>query len=290
MKPLSRQAATATLFTILLLPLIASVVEAQENLEIQQTTIRIYRDGTAHITQTLSVDELYAEINIPLLSESVENLIILDENQLAVDFQLKTTNLTILTLGASQISIEYDTVALTNKQAEVWTLLLNSPYNLTLSLPQNSTIIYLNQVPNIIDTANNELSLSLNSNQWEISYILPLQEDNQNFSAGFPIEYLIVIAILVTTATIIAFLFFMRKRRINIKKIINNNSNLAKDDIAVIEFLAQKEGKAFESEIRKQFPDMPRTSLWRLVRRLEGLEIVEIKRIGLENQVQLTKK
>jgi uncharacterized membrane protein len=34
---------------------------------------------------------------------------------------------------------------------------------------------------------------------------------------------------------------------------------------------------------------MPRTTLWRLVRRLEGLEIVEVKKIGLENQVQLKK-
>jgi uncharacterized membrane protein len=62
-----------------------------------------------------------------------------------------------------------------------------------------------------------------------------------------------------------------------------------KEDRTVIEFLAQKEGKAFEAEIRQRFPDMPRTSLWRLIRRLESLEIVEIKRIGLENQVQLRK-
>jgi uncharacterized membrane protein len=54
-------------------------------------------------------------------------------------------------------------------------------------------------------------------------------------------------------------------------------------------FLAEKEGKAFEAEIRQRFPDMPRTSLWRLIRRLEGLEIVEVKKIGLENQVQLKK-
>jgi len=35
---------------------------------------------------------------------------------------------------------------------------------------------------------------------------------------------------------------------------------------------------------------VPRTSLWRLIRRLEGLlELVEIKRIGLENEVHLKK-
>jgi uncharacterized membrane protein len=64
---------------------------------------------------------------------------------------------------------------------------------------------------------------------------------------------------------------------------------LKKEDREVIEFLAEKDGKAFEAEIRERFPDMPRTSLWRLVRRLERLEIVEIKKIGLENQVALKK-
>jgi uncharacterized membrane protein len=51
--------------------------------------------------------------------------------------------------------------------------------------------------------------------------------------------------------------------------------------------VAEKEGKAFEAEIRERFLDIPRTSLWRLVRRLEKLEIVQVKKIGLENRVEL---
>jgi uncharacterized membrane protein len=70
---------------------------------------------------------------------------------------------------------------------------------------------------------------------------------------------------------------------------VSRHPDLVREDIAVIELLVEKDGKAFEAEIRERFPDMPQTSLWRLVRRLEGLELVEIKRIGLENQVQLKK-
>ena len=62
-----------------------------------------------------------------------------------------------------------------------------------------------------------------------------------------------------------------------------------KEDRAVLEFLAEKDGKVFEAEIRERFPDMPRTSFWRLIKRLEKLEIVEVKKIGLENQVILKK-
>ena len=55
----------------------------------------------------------------------------------------------------------------------------------------------------------------------------------------------------------------------------------------VIRFLTENDGKAFESQIREKFPDIPRTSLWRLVKRLEKLDIILIKKIGLENRVEL---
>ena len=253
-------------------------------------TIKVYRDGLTHVTQTLIVDSLLPEVVLPLLSSSVENLIVLDENQLAVDYQQNVANLTVFTLGASRVLVEYDTIALTNKEADVWTLILNHPYNLTVSLPKNSTIVYLNQVPTTIDTTGEELSLALHPGQWELSYIVPLQLEVQNNGAwAIPIEYLITTAIAVAVAILIVIFVVRRKRTINVKKILSRHPDLVREDIAVIEFLAEKDGKAFEAEIRERFPDMPRTSLWRLVRRLEGLELVEIKRIGLENQVQLKK-
>lgn len=281
-----------SLFTILTLSISIPTVAAETAFLVEETTIKIYRDGLAHITQTLSVDELVPEIDLPLLSPSIENLLILDQNQLAVDFKLNTANLTVFTLGAAQLSVEYDTVTLTNKEADVWTLVLNHPYDLTVLLPQNSTVVYLNQMPTAINTTGTELSLSLSPGQWEISYIVPLQQEDQNGDsqrAAIPIEYLIATIAVATATVAILMLIILRKRKINVKKIVNRNPTLMKEDIAVIEFLAEKDGKAFEAEIRAKFPDMPRTSLWRLVRRLERLEIVETKKIGLENQVQLKK-
>jgi uncharacterized membrane protein len=280
---------TLALLAFFLLSTFSSAV-AEFSFEVETMTIKVYRDGLTHVTQTLIVDSLLPEVVLPLLSSSVENLIILDENQLAVDYQQNTTNLTVFTLGASRVSVEYDTISLTNKEADVWTLILNHPYNLTVSLPKNSTIVYLNQVPTTIDTAGEELSLSLYPGQWEVSYIVPLQLEVQNNGAwAIPIEYLIAAAIAVSVAILIVIFVVRRKRTINVKKVLSRHPDLVREDIAVIEFLAEKDGKAFEAEIRERFPDMPRTSLWRLVRRLEGLELVEIKRIGLENQVQLKK-
>jgi len=280
---------TTVLFTILLFSILTTTATAQITFEVETMAVKVYRDGLAHITQTVIVDNLLPEIDLTLLTSSIENLIILDENQLTVDYQLNAENVTVFTLGASHFSVEYDTLALTNKVADVWTLILNHPYNLTVFLPRNSTIVYLNQVPTTIDTAGDELSLSLYPGQWELSYIVPLQQEDPNSAAwAIPIEYVIAAAA-AAAIVLIAFFVTRRKRKVNVKKILNSHPDLMKEDKAVIEFLAEKEGKAFEAEIRQRFPDMPRTSLWRLIRRLESLEIVEIQRIGLENQVQLKK-
>jgi len=270
----------------------ATTIFAQVSFENEFTDLTVYRDGIVHITQKLIVSELTPKITFPLLSSSIENVIVLDENQLVVDYEINGDDLIVFTLGAESISVEYDTVALTRKEAEVWTLVTDNPYILTIFLPKNSTVIYLNNMPSAIDTSGTSIKLSLYPGQWEISYVLPLlpedgTEDNGTADSSIPIDYLIA-AIVFGVAVVISTILIIRRRRgPNVKKILKAYPQLKKEDKDVIEFLGEKGGKAFEAEIRERFPDMPRTSLWRLVRRLERLEIVEVKKIGLENQVQL---
>jgi uncharacterized membrane protein len=272
----------------------ATTVVAQSLFEVEFIEVKVYRDGSVHTTQTIIVDELAPDIMLPLLSPSIENVLVLDENQLAVDYEINGGNLTIFTLGATRVLVEYDTIALTKKEAEVWTLVADNPYNLTVFLPQNATVIYLSKMPTAIDTSGTGIKLSLYPSQWEISYVLPLLPEDETQDNGspwttIPIEYLIAAIVAVTAVVLSAILIVRRRRGPNVEKILKAHPELKKEDKEVIEFLAEKGGKAFEAEIREQFPDMPRTSLWRLVRRLERLEIVEIKRIGLENQVALKK-
>jgi len=278
---------------MLLLFATATTVAAQSLLEVESVDLTVYRDGLIHVTQTVIVDELAPEVVLPLLSASIENVIVLDESQLAVDYEINEGNLTVFTLGAEQVSVEYDTTSLTRKEAEVWTLVADNPYNLTVFLPQNATVIYLSKMPTAIDTGGTGIRLSLYPGQWEISYVVPLLPEDGTEGNGapwsIPIEYLIAAIVAVTAVVLSAILIVRRRRGPNVEKTIKANPQLKQEDKEVLEFLAERGGKAFEAEIRERFPDMPRTSLWRLVRRLERLEIVEIKRIGLENQVQLRK-
>ena len=286
--------AITAIAAVMLAMLVAATVTAQSAFTVDSAELAVYRDGLVHVTKAVIVDEFAAEITLPLLSSSTENMIVLDGNQQVVDYEVNGADLTVFTLGATQISVEYDTIALTMKEAEVWTLIVDTTHASAVLLPQNSTVIYLNTVPTSIETISTGIKMSLSAGHWEISYVLPLTsgdgpDDNGAPGSAIPLDYLIS-AVIAVVAVIIAIILIIRRRRApNVKKTVKAHPQLKKEDKEVLEFLAEKGGQAFEAEIRERFPDMPRTSLWRLVRRLERLEIVEVKKIGLENQVQLKK-
>jgi uncharacterized membrane protein len=364
-------------FAILFLLLSFTVSAADETeFQVESTNLQIYRDGLVRVTQTLTVNDTVPALTLPLLNSSVNTFIVLDENQTVLDYDVDGINLTVLTLGTTSVSLQYDTNSLTKKDFDVWTFLVDTPYNLTVQLPEESTVVYLSEMPTSIDTEGNKITLSLFPSQWEISYVFPLvppadfqitelavspseveagkevtvsaritnvggqagsyalpllinqtTEDTKTVTlekgastttefkiikqtpgtytveiAGLvdeftvraassnliPIEYLAAAAVAVAAIVVAAF-FLVRKRGPKVEKIVEMHPQLNKEERNVIQFLAENERKAFESQIRERFPEIPRTSLWRLVRRLEKLEIVKVKKIGLENQVELKK-
>jgi uncharacterized membrane protein len=71
-----------------------------------------------------------------------------------------------------------------------------------------------------------------------------------------------------------------------LEKILQKHSDLRLEDREVIKFLAETNGEAFATEIRDRF-DMPRSSAWRLIRRLVSLGIVEEVKIGNQSLVRV---
>ena len=352
-----------------------SVTSASETgYQIDSADLKVYRDGLVHISQVLLVNETFPSISLNLLSSSVENIVVVDENQTVLDYDVYGSNMTIFSIGASRILLEYDTIELTAKESGVWTLLVQNSYNLTVYLPEESTIVYLNKMPTSIDTKDGIMRLSLYPAEWEISYVFPLigpaifrvsdltispaevevgnevtvsvvltnigdgegsytlvleinhvVEDTKTIALDaqastttlfkvtkeepgtydieigelsgeftvkevplFPIfvVYVAVLVALVTSGSLLALRWI---RAPSAKKIIKKHPHLRQEDRDVIMFLEEKGGKAFESELRDRFQDMPRTTLWRLVKRLEKMEIVSVRKIGLQNQIKLRK-
>ena len=235
-------------FSSLLLFASFSPVLGQKSFEVQSTYLIVYRDGLVHCKQEISLDVFIAEITMPLLSEASQNILLLDENMTALDYKVTGKNLTAYTLGANNISIEYDTLMLTKKDAEVWTLVTNYQYNLTVYLPLNSTVIYLSETPMAIETKENSLTMFLNPGSWEISYILPAftpaefpdpTDENDDSSPQTPLVYLAFGALAAVAVTIVALALYKKKKGPNIEQILKANPQLKSEDQAVIQFLVE---------------------------------------------------
>ncbi len=64
--------------------------------------------------------------------------------------------------------------------------------------------------------------------------------------------------------------------------------DLRQEDKDMIAFISEKGGRVFESELRKKFL-LPRTTMWRAVKRLEREDIVEIEKVDQQNLIKLRK-
>lgn len=71
-----------------------------------------------------------------------------------------------------------------------------------------------------------------------------------------------------------------------VARIFEEKPHLRQEDRNVLQFLAENEGAAFESEVRTKF-QLPKTTVWRLVKRLEREELVEIRKAGGQNLIKL---
>jgi hypothetical protein len=71
-----------------------------------------------------------------------------------------------------------------------------------------------------------------------------------------------------------------------ISDIIKQKVNLKPEEKEILLYISEKEGAAFEGEIRNKFI-LPKTSLWRLIKRLERESLIEVTKIGGQNLIKL---
>jgi hypothetical protein len=71
-----------------------------------------------------------------------------------------------------------------------------------------------------------------------------------------------------------------------ISDVIRQKGNLKPEEKDILLYISEKEGAAFEGEIRNKFI-LPKTSLWRLIKRLERENLIEVTKIGGQNLIKL---
>lgn len=262
------------------------IIHAQEAYTVREATLTVFRDGVVHVNISVSVYETEPLISIPLLSpiKNVSNILVLDENGSLLDYDINDSSMTIYSLGATEITIEYDTDKLTFKEFGIWTLKVMAPFNLIVIFPENANITYINAVPSAIRVRNNKVEIDLCPGEWEICYEIPITPPSkppvqQPLTWASPIiTYCMVIATVTVICSALALTYVRNRRKI---------SSLREDEVSVLRFIKSRGGKVLEAELRENFPHIPRTSMWRLIKRLEKQGVVRIKKVGLQNVVEL---
>jgi uncharacterized membrane protein len=288
----------ATLLFLLAPHFSSTLVSASSPVVSESLTLTAYLDGFVLVNHELTLNQTFPSVNVTLLEGAHEEVLVVDEQNLPLEYAIVNGEAVVYSLNASQVKIAYSTPDLTSKTGKYWTLSAQVPTSTKVILPENASIISLNNVPELIESSNNQVSIVMPNGTIEITYITEhsLQQQTQNntpwtliaFAASFPI------------ITVIAFALWFTKRKkppqpkepeteVDIPKLLAREKYLRPEEMQVIHFLAEKNGTAFEAELYEKL-SLPRTTTWRLLKRLEKMEIVDIHKNRRQNIISIRKK
>ena len=271
----------------------------EEAITSETLTLTIYLDGYVRAVHELEIDQPYPTVNAKLLGQTYENLIVEDEQNLPLDFSTANGTATIYSLGANRIRISYMTQELISKTGKLWTLKTETSTNVTLILPEGSSIVSLSSVPEVIESLNSQVSLVMPAGNVEVTYIIQRGTTEQNVPNEIPWLYVAATA-LVSISLLVSVAWFLKRNKqpkqeepkeskVDIDKLLEREKDLRPEEVQVINFLAEKNGKAFEAELYEKL-NLPRTTTWRLLKRLEKMGILDIKKSRRQNMVMVRKK
>lgn len=284
-----------------------NIVSAQTQI-LNSLTLTIYLDGFTQIDQIIELNQPVLSFNLTFLAKTCQNLLVIDENGLPLEYSITGNDAVIYNVGSTKIDISYLTQDLTSKMGKYWTLSIDYPESKVIVFPKNSSIISINSVPDLIESTDDSLRLTMPSGLTEVTYTADHFSDEQNKNTvegssfnQWPLAVVVLALSLTVPITLAGFWLLKRNKNkpkpkteepsneVDLEKLFRRHRELSQDETKVLNFLASKHGKAFEAEVFELL-NLPRTTTWRLIRRLEGLEIVYVKKSRRQNIVLIRDK
>ncbi len=293
------------------LMLVALTIPIQTSFSSTRTLdLIIQSDGSTHITSEIDVDSLASDFELRLFGSSVDNFVAFEvESGSLLSGNIIEDKAIVDTLGSSSIIVDYDVHDLISKEGRVWTFSFDSPSNYSLLMPKNSVVTGMSVLPNNMEPIDEQIKLELSSGPTQIDYIFgtitePSITNQPEYTPDFMTIGLIIGPII--AASIGAAILIKKKqsksssqvyvaessekqsepKSLDTDTIFNLRPAMREDDKEIVKFISENGGQVFESDLRKKFLQ-PRTTMWRAVKRLERLDIVEIYKKDLQNMVKL---
>ena len=273
----------------------------------------IYSDGSTHVSTQIDVDPLEPDFELNLFGKSIDNFVATGDTGFLLSEKIVGDKAIIDIFGSSSIIVDYNIDDLVSKEGRVWTFSFDSPSDYTLLMPKNSVIVGMSGLPNNMELVDEQTKLGLTAGLSEINYIFtPINptDHKPTISNESSFNYIDVVIIGGSIIAVVIGIVLMLKRkqskslpsiiqtefsekRIETKSndaetIFNFRPEMREDDKEIVKFISDKGGQVLESELRKKFLQ-PRTTMWRAVKRLERLGVIEIDKKDLQNLVKLKK-
>jgi len=287
--------------------IVALIIPLQTSFSSTRTLdLIIHSDGSTHVTSEIDVDSLASDFELSLFGPSVDNFVafeVVSGSLLSVD--IVEDKALVETLGSSSIVVDYDIHDLISKEGRIWTFSFDSPSNYSLLMPENSVIIGMSVLPNNMKQIDEQIKLELFSGPAQIDYIFGVTSESTTIQPEYTLDYVTAGLIIgpIIAASIVAAILIKKKQlkssQVNVAELSKKQSEsldshtifslrpeMREDDKEIVKFISENGGKVFESELRKKFL-LPRTTMWRAVKRLERLGVVEIYKKDLQNMVKL---
>lgn len=274
----------------------------------------IYSDGSTHVSRQIDVDPLEPDFELDLFGKSIDNFVAIGDTGFLLSEEIIGNKAIIDKFGSASLTIDYDVHDLISKDGRVWTFSFNSTSDYTLLMPKNSVIVGMSGLPTNMEIVDDQPKLELSAGLSEINYIFssvspttnPTIPNESSFSYSIAAIIAGPIIAVITGAIIIlkrkqakSSTFITQSESIPEKQsestsvdtetIFNFRPEMREDDKEIIKFISDNGGQALESELRKKFLQ-PRTTMWRAVKRLERLGVIEINKKDLQNLVKLKKE
>lgn len=271
----------------------------------------IYSDGSTHVSRQIEVDPLEPDFELDLFGQSIDNFVAIGDTGFLLSEEIIGNKAIIDKFGSASITIDYDVHDLISKEGRVWTFSFDSPSDYTILMPKNSVIVGMSGLPINMEIVDDQPKLELSSGLSEINYIISSINPTPNTTipneSSFSYSTAAIIAGPIIAAITGAVIILKRKQSkystfitqsipekqsettsVDTEAIFNFRPEMREDDKEIIKFISDNGGQALESELRKKFLQ-PRTTMWRAVKRLERLGVIEIDKKDLQNLVKLKK-
>lgn len=280
MSKMKSRALPIIMIALLLLPQVSAYT-------ISSLVLAVYPDGYVKVEYEILPEDYSSQIELSLIGEHYENVIVKDEEGNPLDFRLENGTLFIYPGDAELVMVSYYTPDLTSKEGIVWTVNVSSGVPFEVVLPEGTVVVDLSDVPLEI----NGTSITMPPGNQSISYVLgeswPHEDTTDKDTSGgvTPVNTLLAIAAVLAGGAVAGYWFKVRGRKIDVEALLESDE-LRDEEKQAIRYLLEHGGRASQAEIRDAL-GLPKTTAWRMFRRLEEKGLIKIIRGRKENWVEL---